>query len=89
MSYSIFFEDAAESRLNKILRKVQPAIAAAIERAIDGLAANPRGPACRPLVGGREKAWRLRCGMYRVLYTIDDRAQTVRVYEIALRPDAY
>lgn len=48
---------------------------------------NPRPPGCKKLHGNM--GYRLRQGVYRILYTIDDSARLVRVYRIRHRREAY
>jgi mRNA interferase RelE/StbE len=55
---------------------------------IRALAADPRPPGCRKIVGSRDD-WRIRIGPYRVVYEIDDRAKEVRVTRVRPRPQAY
>jgi mRNA interferase RelE/StbE len=56
--------------------------------AIERLAANPRPAGCTKLVGS-ENDWRIRVGDWRVLYTIDDKAEVVDIAAIRHRSDAY
>lgn len=53
-----------------------------------GLEHNPRPPGVAKLTG-RANLWRVRVGDYRILFEIDDPAQTVLVLRIAHRRDAY
>ena len=55
--------------------------------AIDDLQVNPRPPGGKKLVG--ENGYRVRTGDYRILYTVDDRSRTVRVYRIGHRREVY
>jgi mRNA interferase RelE/StbE len=55
--------------------------------AIDDLEADPRPPGCRKLVG--KNGYRIRTGDYRILYAIDDRSRTVRIYRIGHRREVY
>lgn len=56
--------------------------------AIIALAHTPRPPGVKKLVGSRSD-WRIRIGEYRILYEIDDTAQTVTVMRVEHRRDAY
>jgi len=58
-----------------------------IRDAIRSLAELPRPPGCLKL-SGRE-GWRIRVGDYRVLYEIDDGAETVTVQHVGHRRDVY
>ena len=69
--------------LRKLERDVQRLIVDAVER----LAANPRPPGCRKLVG--RDGWRLRVRDYRVLYDIYDDRLVVCVVQVGHRRDIY
>lgn len=58
-----------------------------IVAAINGLADNPRPPQSLKL-SGVEK-YRLRCGVYRILYEIHDEVLIICVVKVAHRKDAY
>ncbi len=72
----------------KALQKLPAAYRDAIRERIRGLRQNPRPPGCQKLRGERDK-FRLRVGPYRILYTIDDERQRMRVVVIAHRREAY
>ncbi len=55
--------------------------------AIRSLADNPRTPQSRKLSG--DEKYRLRCGVYRILYLIDDPRRVVFVVKVAHRKDVY
>lgn len=55
--------------------------------AIKGLAGNPRPPQARKLAAREE--YRLRCGIYRVLYEIEDGRLIVTAVKVRHRKDAY
>lgn len=55
---------------------------------IVALAAEPRPPGAKRLVGLRDD-WRVRFGQYRIVYEIDDEADTITIYVVAKRSDAY
>ena len=57
-----------------------------VSEQIDRLAENPRPSGTKKLHGGD---YRLRVGVYRVLYAVDDEARTVTVYRVKHRKDAY
>jgi mRNA interferase RelE/StbE len=65
----------------------RPVFAAAL-RAIVGLANQPRPAGAVKLVGGKND-WRVRIGEYRIVYEVDDQAQTVTVFRVAHRSDVY
>jgi len=58
-----------------------------IVTAIEGLAEDPRPPQSRKLSG--EEKYRLRCGVYRVLYEIRDDELVVFVVKARHRKDVY
>ena len=51
------------------------------------LGQDPRPPGCTRLVG--QAGWRIRIGTYRVVYDIDDSAQTVNIISVGHRRDIY
>lgn len=54
---------------------------------ISALAVDPRPPQAEKLVG--HDRYRVRQGVYRVVYWIDDRTRTVRVVKVGHRRDVY
>ena len=54
---------------------------------IESLAENPRPPQCRKL--SAEDKYRLRVGVYRILYSIEDDKLIVYVVKVAHRKDIY
>lgn len=58
-----------------------------ILRRIEGLADDPRPPGCEKL-SGRE-CYRVRQGVYRIIYVVEDGRVCVIVVKIAHRRDAY
>jgi mRNA interferase RelE/StbE len=58
-----------------------------ILRSIEALADDPRPPQSKKLVSAEK--YRLRCGVYRVLYEIRDEVLIVHVVRVAHRKDAY
>jgi len=54
---------------------------------IDRLTENPRPPDAKKLRGTSD--YSLRVGVYRILYDIDDDAQSVTVYRVKHRREAY
>jgi mRNA interferase RelE/StbE len=82
--YEVYLERAAENDLKRLpataFRRIIPQIKT--------LAENPRPSGCRKLTGSKND-WRIRIGDYRVLYEIDERAQTVRVMRVRHRREVY
>jgi mRNA interferase RelE/StbE len=62
--------------------------ASRLGNAIRALAADPRPPGCRKLVGGTDY-FRIRVGNYRVLYEVRDRDVLVLVIKIGRRGEVY
>ena len=58
-----------------------------IVEAINGLADNPRPPQSLKLSGAEK--YRLRCGVYRILYEIQDEVLIVCVVKVGHRKDVY
>jgi mRNA interferase RelE/StbE len=59
-----------------------------IATAIGSLATNPRPVGSRKLKG-YEGDWRMRVGMFRILYSVDDKEKLVIVRRVAHRKEAY
>lgn len=55
--------------------------------AMDDLSKDPRPPAAKRLTG--HPGYRVRKGNYRILYTIDEEARTIRIYRLGHRKDVY
>ena len=81
MSYNVDIENRARREILALPAK----IVSQIISAIDGLEDNPR-PMGAKKMSGRE-GYRLRQGDYRILYTIDDKNRTVRIYRVGNRRD--
>ncbi|MFH0802109.1 MAG: type II toxin-antitoxin system RelE/ParE family toxin [bacterium] len=63
-------------------------ILARLEEMILSLAENPRPMKVKKLVGSKSQ-WRIPVGNYRVLYEIDDKSTTVRVFRVRHRRGVY
>ena len=83
MSYEVFILKRAQKELAKIPQQEQYKI----REAINNLAANPRPSGCKKLKG--RPAWRIRVGVYRVIYEISDRKLIITVINIGHRKDIY
>jgi mRNA interferase RelE/StbE len=75
---------SAAKELSRLPNSVVGRVVSAIEKLGDA----PRPKGCRKLKGG-DREWRIRIGDYRVIYEIDDSAETVDVARIAHRRDVY
>lgn len=82
-SYSLEIKRAAARELGELPSKDLPRVAARIQ----ALAEEPRPHGSEKLSG--DEKYRLRQGVYRVLYEIDDRGARVTIVKIAHRREAY
>lgn len=87
MTYSIEVLRSADKFLAKLSRQ-QPADAAALEDAIEGLGEQPRPPGSTAL-RGYPQVWRIRVGNYRICYQVLDRALMVLVITVGTRDNVY
>jgi mRNA interferase RelE/StbE len=71
----------------KDLRAIPKKDAARILRRIDALADNPRGPGCEKLSG--QERYRVRQGVYRILYEIRGELLLITVVKVGHRRDVY
>ena len=83
MSYSVLILRRAQSELASLPLTAYERL----KSAVSALAENPRLQGCLKLAG--REGWRIRVGDYRVIYEIDDAAQTVTVLHIGHRRDVY
>ena len=81
--YKIFFKKSVEKDLRSIPKKNLLRI---LER-IEGLKENPRPAGSEKLTG--QNRYRIRQGIYRVVYSIQDNELTVWVIKIAHRKEIY
>ncbi|MBI3985515.1 MAG: type II toxin-antitoxin system RelE/ParE family toxin [Lentisphaerae bacterium] len=82
-SYELRFRKSVGKDLDPIPRRDVRRIIAAIQ----ALADNPRPPQSKKLCGAEK--YRLRCGVYRVLYEIQDATLVVCVVKVGHRKDVY
>ncbi len=82
-SYNVLIKRSAAKELEGLPPKIRRQVAAKVA----GLAVTPRPQGVEKL-SGQEK-YRIRQGDYRVLYSIDDSAETVTVVKIGHRRDVY
>ena len=83
-SYKLEITASAERALARLPKADKVRVALAIA----GLAAVPRPGGCRKLKG-QEDIYRIRVGMYRVVYAIDDRRIVIVVLKLGHRRDIY
>ncbi len=83
--YDIYIEKAAERDLKKLP-------AADFERIIPHLKIlaeeDARPPGSRK-ISGTEHDWRIRVGIYRVIYEIDEKGKTVKILRVRHRREVY
>ena len=82
--YRITFARSAR----KELQALDAAIVSRIFAKIEALAGRPR-PAKYVKLRGKNNLWRIRVGVYRVVYTIDDRQKLVDIITVRHRKDVY
>jgi mRNA interferase RelE/StbE len=83
MSYTI----AIKKRPSKALGNLPQDSYQKVRDEIRALAENPRPTGCLKLTG--REGWRIRVGVYRIIYGIDDLAKKVIVLDIGHRKDIY
>lgn len=76
-------------RYLKDLQKIPRKDKKQIQKGIEALAENPRPHGCKKLQGSKNSLYRIRCGNYRVVYTIKDHILLVIVVEVAHRKNIY
>ncbi len=81
--YQIFYDRRITKEIKSIPKKSLRIIFKNIER----LASNPRPSKAEKLIG--IEGWRIRVGEYRVLYQIEDKKKTIKIYRIKHRKEAY
>lgn len=84
IEYRVVFALSARRELEAI----DEPVCSRLLRRIEKLAQVPRPPGCRKITGSRD-LWRIRVGVYRVLYALDDRRGLVDVIAVRHRRDAY
>ena len=76
-----------KTSVNKDFRPIPSQDIERIISKIDSLATDPRPAGASKLVG--TQAWRVRTGNYRILYQIDDQAQSITIIKIGHRSAVY
>jgi mRNA interferase RelE/StbE len=72
----------------KQLQRLPRGVFAAALEAIIALTRDPRPPGVKKLAGSRND-WRVCIGEYRIVYEVDDTAQTVTVMRVSHRREVY
>ena len=83
--YTVTFKPSALKELSNINNKDVKKIF----QKISELEKNPRPVNCKKLVGSNENLYRIRVGVYRVIYMIDDGIKIVDIRSIGHRKDIY
>ncbi|MDI6797480.1 MAG: type II toxin-antitoxin system RelE/ParE family toxin [Desulfatibacillaceae bacterium] len=81
--YEIFFKQSVEKDIDAIPKRDLKKILAKVE----GLAENPRPKGCEKLAG--LEFYRIRKGIYRIVYLLEDKKLVVCVIKIGHRKDIY
>ncbi len=81
--YKIYFKASVEKDFRTIPKKDLQKILFRIE----ALATDPKPPGCEKLTG--QERYRIRQGLYRIIYSIHDKELTVWVVKVGHRKDVY
>jgi len=84
MAYTVELNSAAKREYSRLEHSISTRVSAVI----DALEDNPRPPGCLKL-SGKGHEYRLRVGVYRILYSIDDGIRLVSVKRIQHRREVY
>jgi mRNA interferase RelE/StbE len=82
--YSLEIKQSAQKELDAL----DETVFGRIDRRIVALAENPRPAGCKKLKGYKDQ-WRIRLGIWRVVYIINDAAKRITITRIAHRRDVY
>lgn len=82
------YEIILSKKAQKELLKIPKVYSKSIGEHIDLLANDPRPHGCKKLKG-TDNEYRIRVGVYRVIYTIEDKILKVEVIRVASRGEAY
>ena len=82
--YQIEFSATAEKQFRKLAKSIQQRLA----RVINSLASAPRPRGSRRLQG-YEDVYRIRSGVYRIIYSIEDKRLLIIVLKVGHRKDVY
>ena len=83
MTYTVEILRSAQAQLAKIAKQDRGRLTAAIR----ALADSPRPSGCKKLSG--RPAWRIRVGVYRIIYEVHDDRLVVVVIAVGHRKDVY
>ena len=82
--YSIEWKSSAAGEL----KKLDKVVFCKVLESVKSLSANPRPAGVRKLAGA-ENSYRIRCGDYRIVYTIQDRKLVVEIIRVGHRSNIY
>jgi len=82
-AYEVYFKESVEKDFREIPRKDLKRI---LQR-IESLATEPRPSGCEKLTG--QERYRFRQGLYRIVYSIQDKKLTVWIVKVGHRKDIY
>ncbi len=85
--YQIEVSSAAERDLHKLERRISSQDFERLRAAVNALAEEPRPKGVRKLKGA-QRSYRIRVGVYRVVYNIYDDDRLVLILQIALRNES-
>jgi mRNA interferase RelE/StbE len=83
MSYNVILPKSVQKQIITIPKEYHPKIF----KELENLKINPRPYDCLKITG--QDAWRIRVGVYRIIYEIDDENKVVTIYKILHRKEAY
>jgi mRNA interferase RelE/StbE len=84
LKYHIEFLSSAEREFLRLPKPERERVGASIQ----SLADNPRPQGCLKM-SGYKNLWRIRVGVYRVIYAIDDQPMIVAITRVAHRRESY
>jgi mRNA interferase RelE/StbE len=84
MIYQVTITKSAEKEIADVPKVFYPAV----KKSILDLSENPR-PAGVKKLKGFENTFRIRVGVYRIIYLVEDKIKIVTVTRVAHRKDAY
>lgn len=82
--YSLEIKSSAQKEIDAL----DDVVFARIDAKILALAGNPRPAGCTKLKGYKNH-WRVRAGVWRIIYIIDDAARLVTITHVAHRREVY
>lgn len=82
------WEIRVHRRVERVMRKLPRDLQQRLDRAIWGLARDPRPPGCSKL-RGQGDVYRIRVGQWRISYAVEDDKLVILIIEVAPRGGAY